>query len=81
LQLNDSTTAFLGGKDSSQQILTFDWNSLSHKKHIEVLHGKRWNAACALATGPGGEQVSISPMFYEHHPRTKFILAPEHLNF
>jgi len=51
--LNNSTTAFLGGKDSSQQILTFDWISLRHTKHKEELNGKRWNAACALAIGPG----------------------------
>ena len=57
LQINETTTAFLGGLNNYHAITTFDWTSKTYTSHETELTGSRVYSSCALLNGENGEKL------------------------
>jgi hypothetical protein len=56
-QIDDTTTAFLGGSNNNFGIVTLDWNTLTYTKRKEKLLKRRWRSACAVLKNSNGDTL------------------------
>ena len=66
LQLNDTTTLFLGGTDALQRILSYDWNTETYTEHPELWIKKHiYNSCAVLKDEDGNPLVVTSGSFFD----------------
>ena len=59
LQINETTTAILGGFEEPHRILTYEWATGTYRKMEAQLEGARTESACALATDAMGQKLVL----------------------
>ncbi len=59
-QISKTVTAFLGGSNDPNAIVTYNWTTSNYTKHAARLNGARVNHACAAMKDELGQVVVIT---------------------
>ena len=60
MQLNDTTTLFLGGRDNyARRISSYDWSTNKFTVHKTVWHSKHRKGSCAVIKGERGKPLVV----------------------
>jgi hypothetical protein len=59
-QISKTVTAFLGGSNDPNAIVTYNWTMSTYTKHKARLNGTRVNHACAVMKDEYGQAVVIT---------------------
>ena len=59
LQINQTTTALLGGRLYPHGIFTYDWTTNEYTKHPKGFKGSRQFSSCALLEGENGRKLVV----------------------